>query len=150
MTDTYSQLKRTGKTASTKYAKTFAGIRRLPGRFIKELGVEVGGYREIMCKVEKFDEPWNEFDTDWRHVYCDDETEVAKVTMRADGIGDDDIDGWFTIRCRWSGEPDRLRGYIVERMGVGEDAIQSDESTSGPILDHGVMPEFEVITSVPF
>lgn len=148
MTD--SQLKRTGKAASTKYAKNFADIRRLPGRFIKELGVEVGGYREIMCQIKKFDEPWNEFDTDWRHVYCDDENEVTKVTMRADGVGDDDIGGWFTVKCRWSGEPDRLRGYIVERIGVGDDTGQSDESTSGPVLDYGIQADREVITSVPF
>lgn len=150
MTDTYSQLDRKGKTSSMKHARTFADIRRLPGRFIKDIGAEVGGYRQIDCQITKIDEPWNEFDADWRHVYCDDENEVAKVTMRADGVSDEDVDGWFTVKCRWSGEPDRLRGYIVERIGVGEDAIRSDESTSGTILDHGVMPEFEVITSVPF
>lgn len=110
----YSQLSRTGQSYSTKQAQSFKEISLLPGRYFKEYQVNIGPYREIMCEIVRIDEAWRERDEDWRHYWCDDEysAEFTPVTMQADEA---EL-GWYVLRVHWVGNPERLKGNVVEKV----------------------------------
>lgn len=111
---TYSQLKRTGKVHETEYAQAFQHISRAPGRYFKKYNTNIGPYRQIMCNIVKIDEGWHEYDEDWRHYWCDDEhaPEPIKVIMQADEA----TLGWYVLRVHWVGNPERLKGNVVEKI----------------------------------
>lgn len=116
MTDTYSQLKRTGKAPATDYISTFKMLRQLPARHYKNDGnpYDASLYRTMVCEIGQIDDGWNEFGKDWQHYWCWDESETVTVTMEA-GQAEEGA-GWYTICVRWVNNPANVRGYIVEKI----------------------------------